>query len=120
MKKMLLTIALLNVCALPALGQDAVQVKDEQTYRSLVTDKKWQHSWGKTWVKVNSDGTFEGDSPNGKLKGTWYWKGSKWCRTGQVGKTVLKEECQKMYMIGSHIMKNVTKNAPKGNYYYAN
>jgi hypothetical protein len=34
-----------------------------------------------------------------------------------LGSTMLKEECQKIYMIGNRIMKNVTKSAPKGNYY---
>ena len=101
-----------------AQAQEAKQVKDEASYRELIVDKKWTHAWGKTWVKVHSDGTISGDSPRGKIKGTWVWKGSKSCRNGTVGGKQLKEDCQKFYMIGDRIMKNVTSSAPKGNYYF--
>ena len=37
---------------------------------------------------------------------------------GKMGQTELKEDCQKFYMIGTRIMKNVRKKSPKGDYYY--
>ena len=99
-------------------AQEAKQVRDEGSFKQLIVDKKWIHASGKTWVQIKGNGTWVGDSPNGKLKGTWYWKGSNYCREGKVGATEFKEECQKFYMIGDRIMKNVTSRAPKGNYYF--
>jgi len=99
-------------------AQEAVRVTDETTFRKMIVDKKWTHAWGKTWVQAKSDGTLIGDSPNGKIKGNWVWKGKNWCRSVSVGKEKYGEECQQFYMIGDRIYKNVTSRAPKGNYYF--
>ena len=118
MKKTLIAFSFLIACTAVANAQEAVLIKDEATFLKQIADKRWTHSYGKTWLKVNRNGTLVGDSPNGKLAITWEWKGKNWCRKGKVGQTELKEECQKFYMIGDRIMKNVTKSAPKGNYYF--
>ena len=93
-------------------------MRDQATCLKVIADKQWTHAWGQAVFTVRSNGTFDGKTPEGKLKGTWYWKGKRFCRSGQEGSTMLKEDCQKFYMIGNRIMKNVTKSAPKGNYYY--
>ena len=118
MRHLAIALALFLGLVTSAAAQEATQVKDEATFQKLIADKQWTHSWGKTSLKLKSNGTFDGKTPKGKLKGTWYWKGKKWCRKGQLGTTILKEECQKIYMIGNRIMKNVTKSTPKGNYYF--
>ena len=104
--------------ATPIVAQEAKQVKDEPAFKKLIVDKKWTHAWGEAWLKIKSDGTFTGNAPQGKVKGTWYWKGKKFCRQGAVGTVSLKEECQRFYMIGNRIFKNVNKNSPKGSYYF--
>ena len=119
----LLTIILVISFAPASFAQEAKTIKQEDTFIDMIVGKKWTHAWGKTWVKVNKDGTVIGDSPNGKIKGTWYWKQSafsdkRWCRTVTVGSQELKEECQKFQTIGDRIMVNTTSSAPKGNYYF--
>jgi hypothetical protein len=118
MKKTFIVLSLFMSCATYASAQEAVLIKDEATFLKQIAGKKWVHSYGKTWLKVNPNGTLVGDSPKGKLAMTWEWRGNKWCRKGKFGQAELKEECQKFYMIGTRIMKNVNKNAPKGSYYY--
>jgi hypothetical protein len=117
MKHLAIALTLSLGLVTPVAAQEVKQVRDQATFLKVIADKQWTHSWGKTVLTLRSNGTFSGKTPKGKLKGTWYWKGKKWCRTGQLGSTMLKEECQKIYMIGNRIMKNVTKSAPKGNYY---
>ena len=118
MRQFLLACTLFLGLVTSVAAQEAKQVKDEATYLKSIADKKWTNAWGKMTITFNSNGTFAGDTKKGKLQGTWYWKGKKFCRKGQLGSTNLKEECQKMYMIGHRIMKNVTKTNPKGNYYF--
>ena len=120
MKKLILSFFILGATTSLSFAQDALQIKSEGEFRETVVGKKWTISWGDGWVKINPDGTFVGDSPYGKLKGDWYWKGRTWCRKGNAGSRVLTEDCQKFFLIGKKIMKNVTQNAPKGNYYYMN
>ena len=97
---------------------EAVRVTDEVTFRKMIVDKKWTHASGKTWVQAKSDGTLIGDSPKGKIKGTWVWKGKNWWRTASLGTQKLGEDCQQFYVIGDCIYKNVTSGAPKGSYYF--
>lgn len=118
MKHLAIALALFLGLATSVAAQEAKQVRDEATFQKSIVDKQWTHSWGTASLKIKSNGTFEGESAKGKIKGTWYWKGKKFCRTGQIGSTMLKEECQKFYMIGNRIMKNVNKSAPKGSYYF--
>ncbi|WP_375265152.1 hypothetical protein [Planktotalea sp.] len=118
MKHLAIALALFLGLVTSTAAQEAKQVRDQATFLKVLADKQWTHAWGTTVLTFKSNGTFSGKTPKGKLEGTWYWKGKKWCRTGQMGSTMLKEECQKFYMIGNRIMKNVTKSAPKGNYYF--
>ncbi len=118
MTRLAIVFALFLGLVTPVSAQEAKQVKDEATFQNLISDKKWTHAWGQTSLTLKSDGTFAGKTPKGKLQGTWYWKGKKWCRKGKLGNTNLKEECQKMYMIGNRILKNVTSSSPKGSFYF--
>lgn len=118
MLRLLIAATLYAAATTATIAQEVKRVNNEDVLREFIVDKKWTHAWGKTWVKVNSNGTLTGDSPNGKLSGSWYWKGRKWCRTVKIGNNERPEECQTFFMIGDRIMKNVNSSAPKGSYYF--
>ena len=117
MKKLAIAFVIFLGLGTSAVAQQAKQVKDETTFRKLVVDKKWTNAWGNTVFEIKNNGIWGGKSAkSGKIKGTWYWKGKTWCREGTLGKTNLKKECIKFYMIGNRILKSVNKSNPKGNY----
>ena len=118
MRHLAIALALFLGLVTSAVAQEAKQVKDLATFQKLIANKQWTNAWGNTSLKIKSNGTLEAKTPDGKFKGTWYWKGKKFCREGQISSTILKEECQVFYMIGNRIMKNVNKKTPKGSYYF--
>ena len=51
---------------------------------------------GDSIVNVNADGTLDGTTPNGELRGAWAVRDGRWCRTITLPETNAGTQCQEV------------------------
>ena len=88
------------------------------SFNDLVKGHTWQSSWNKAEVKFANNGKLTGKADGkmtGKMKGNWTFDKKKgFCRDLKIGKIIVPNACQKMFLIGEKVLVIQTKSNPKG------
>ena len=105
MKRVLPTLLLSLIPALPAQAETFVPVAEKEAFLSLVEGRQLSHALWQIRLDVRPDGSIEGSALGWDVTGTWEWQDGYFCREMDWSGTIIPYNCQLVEVKGDRTVR---------------